>query len=90
VVAPHALSDAARTVRAYSLEDPVDDTPAPITAPLMVPVPVAAQMLSLDEWSVRSLLRTSQLRGRRVGTRWLVPVAALEEFASGSGPATTQ
>ncbi|TVR29385.1 MAG: hypothetical protein EA388_15575 [Nitriliruptor sp.] len=63
-----------------------DDGLAPLWAPgqLAVDVPTAATALGLNVEQVRRLLRGRELRGRKVGKSWIVPVASLHEFVGGT------
>ncbi len=53
--------------------------------PLAVAVDVqeAASRLGLGINTVYGKLQSGELRGLRVGTRWLVPVSALTEYVEG-------
>lgn len=50
-------------------------------------VDLAAKALGLSEEVVRRLLRGKELRGRKVGTVWIISVDALHEFVNGTRPA---
>lgn len=45
-------------------------------------VPEAAKRLGITGAMVRSYLRSRRLRGTKLGRDWVVPVDALEQFAS--------
>lgn len=54
---------------------------------IAVGVDLAAKALGLSEEVVRRLLRGKELRGRKVGTVWIISVDALHEFVNGTRPA---
>lgn len=47
-------------------------------------VPAAAKTLNVSEFSVRELIREGKLRTVRVGRLIRIPIAAIDEFLSGS------
>jgi hypothetical protein len=60
---------------------PSTGTTAP--EPLLVPVPEAARLLSLSEYSIRRLCRKDQLKYKKLSpTKWLVTTASIRKFAS--------
>lgn len=54
--------------------------PTPPTAPKALNVEEAAKQLSVSPWMVRSAIRKGELRAKRFGSRWLIPVDAIDEF----------
>ena len=50
------------------------------TAPMCVPINEAARLLSIGRTSVYELLKTGELRSRKVGNRTLVTMASIREF----------
>jgi excisionase family DNA binding protein len=55
----------------------------PAIAPLAVTVADAAQMTTLNQWTIRDLIKKGRLKGTRVGKRILVPVRELEKLVNG-------
>ena len=45
-------------------------------------IPEAAKWLGISETHARLLARTGRIPAMRLGSRWIVPVKALEEFLS--------
>jgi excisionase family DNA binding protein len=53
--------------------------------PQVLSVTDVAGLLGISGQSVRNLLRTRQIPGRKIGRRWYVPCARLDVFLSGDG-----
>jgi excisionase family DNA binding protein len=51
-----------------------------VTAPLALSPANAALALGVARSTIYELLRTRQIRGRKLGTRTLIPVAELQRF----------
>ncbi|MHB1533917.1 MAG: excisionase family DNA-binding protein [Acidimicrobiales bacterium] len=56
----------------------------PTTQPKAVSVDDAAQLLGLGRSSLYELIETGRIRSVKVGSRRLVPMAAIDEFLSGA------
>jgi excisionase family DNA binding protein len=54
-----------------------------ISEPLLVPLRDAARLLGVEIYSIRKLARRGVLPYRKIGNKWLVPFAALRDFANG-------
>lgn len=53
--------------------------------PMAYSPPQVARLLGLSEGSVRKALRNGEIRGTRVGGRWLVSAQWLNDWLAGSG-----
>ena len=65
---------------------PRNPQPTEVTlTPLAVSVKKCATLLSISERSVWKLLEKKELPFRRVGTRVIIPIAAVNAFLNGTG-----
>jgi excisionase family DNA binding protein len=65
----------------------MDITPSRPLAPLAYTVAEACEVMRLGRNTVLELLYSGQLRAIRVGRRWVIPRAAIEDFLNGNNPA---
>lgn len=47
-----------------------------------------AEQLNVSAWVVRAAIRKGELRARKLGARWLIPVEAIDEFLTGEAVAS--
>jgi len=59
--------------------------PTDAVKPLAYPVKEAAAQIGIHPLTLHKLLRAGQIKGARVGRKWVVPRKALEEFLAKGG-----
>lgn len=68
--------------KSSALDTPSATPVLTLSAPLLVDIPTAAEMLSTTIWQVRSLHWSRKLRFSKLGKKFVIPVAKVREFAA--------